>query len=76
MTPPVSRKRGVAGGLWCVAGTGVTVATVAGLFRDGYRIGDIVRENPHLTADQVEDALRWFATRPPKLMREILRRRA
>ena len=47
----------VMGGVPCVQGTRIPVATIAGMYRGGTTIADIVKEYPQLNKGDVQAAL-------------------
>jgi uncharacterized protein (DUF433 family) len=49
------------GGLPCIRGLRMPVATVVGMVADGMSIDDILREHPTLEAEDVREALRYAA---------------
>ncbi len=51
----------VMGGVPCVRGTRIPVATVLGMIADGMTPGDILGEYPQLTQEDIHDALRYAA---------------
>jgi uncharacterized protein (DUF433 family) len=51
----------IMGGVPCVAGTRIPVATVVGLVANGLSIEDIRAEYPQLTADDVQACLAYAA---------------
>jgi uncharacterized protein (DUF433 family) len=51
----------VMGGVPCVRGTRIPVATVLGMIADGMSLEDILGEYPQLTQEDIHDALRYAA---------------
>jgi uncharacterized protein (DUF433 family) len=51
----------VLGGLPCIRGLRVPVATVVGMIADGMTVGEILADFPYLEADDVTEALRYAA---------------
>ena len=51
----------VMGGVPCVRGTRIPVATVLGMIADGMTPGDILGDYPQLTQEDIHDALRYAA---------------
>ena len=49
------------GGLPCIRGLRMPVATVVGMVAEGMSADDIVREHPTLEAEDVREALRYAA---------------
>jgi uncharacterized protein (DUF433 family) len=51
----------VMGGVPCIRGTRIPVATVVGMVADGMSTQEIVADFPQLSAEDVQDALRYAA---------------
>lgn len=51
----------IMGGVPCISGTRVPVATIVGLLGQGYRIEEVLTEYPTLTRQDVLAALRFAA---------------
>jgi uncharacterized protein (DUF433 family) len=51
----------IMGGVPCVRGTRIPVATVVGMIAEGMEHGEILAEFPQLTAEDIQDALRYAA---------------
>jgi uncharacterized protein (DUF433 family) len=51
----------VMGGVPCIAGTRIPVATIVGLIAEGLTPDDVVAEYPQLTRDDVRAALEFAA---------------
>jgi len=49
------------GGKACIAGTRITVSTILMLISEGTTIDELLLEYPHLTADDIAEALRYAA---------------
>jgi len=49
------------GGVPCIRGLRMPVATVVGMVADGMSIDDILREHPTLEAEDIREALRYAA---------------
>lgn len=49
------------GGVPCIRGLRMPVATVVGMIADGMSIDDILREHPTLEAEDIREALRYAA---------------
>ena len=49
------------GGVPCVRGLRIPMATVVGMVADGVREEDILRASPDLTGDDIREALRYAA---------------
>jgi len=49
------------GGVPCIRGTRIPVATIVGMLADGVSPAEIVADYPQLTTDDVRDALRYAA---------------
>ena len=57
----ISVDHRIMGGVPCVRGTRIPVATVVGMVADGMQPDEIVAEFPQLTPDDVRDSLRFAA---------------
>jgi uncharacterized protein (DUF433 family) len=62
MTDRVTIDHRVMGGVPCIAGTRIPVATVVGLLGGGYAVDEVLAEYPTLTRDDVLAALRFAAS--------------
>lgn len=51
----------IMGGVPCIRGTRIPVATVVGLLADGLSIDEIIADYPQLDADDLHEALRYAA---------------
>ena len=49
------------GGVPCIRGTRIPVATVVGMIAEGMTIEEIIADFPQLTPDDIHDALRYAA---------------
>jgi uncharacterized protein (DUF433 family) len=49
------------GGVPCIRGLRMPVATVVGMVADGMSVDEILREHPTLEADDIREALRYAA---------------
>jgi uncharacterized protein (DUF433 family) len=58
----VSIDHRVMGGMPCIAGTRIPVATVVGLLGQGYSMEDVLAEYPSLDREDVLAALRFAAS--------------
>ena len=56
----IVRVPGIKGGTPCIAGTGVTVRTIARWYKLGLTAEDIAGKIPHLTLAQVYTALAYY----------------
>ena len=61
LTVGVTIDHAVMGGVPCVAGTRIPVATVVGLLGQGYTIDEVLADYPTLTHEAVLAALRFAA---------------
>lgn len=50
------------GGVPCITGTRIPVATVVGLLGQGHSVDDVLAEYPTLTRDDIMAALRFAAS--------------
>jgi uncharacterized protein (DUF433 family) len=57
----ISVDHRIMGGVPCVRGTRIPVATVVGMVAEGMTTDEIVAEFPQLTAEDIQDALRYAA---------------
>ncbi len=51
----------IMGGVACIKGTRIPVATVVGLLAEGVTSNEIMADYPQLTAEDIRDALRFAA---------------
>lgn len=51
----------IMGGVPCVRGTRIPVATVVGMIAEGMEQAEILAEFPQLTAEDIQNALRYAA---------------
>lgn len=70
----IVRSADTCDGRWRIEGTRITVGMLTALFLDGMKISRIHGRDyyPHLTRQQVEDALRFYARQPVRAKRRIL----
>jgi uncharacterized protein (DUF433 family) len=57
----ISHNTSIMGGKACIAGTRITVGTVLMHISDGVTPDELIIEYPHLTKDDVTEALRYAA---------------
>lgn len=57
----ISVDHQVMGGVPCIRGTRIPVATVVGMVAEGMSVSEIVANFPQLAEDDVKDALRYAA---------------
>jgi uncharacterized protein (DUF433 family) len=57
----ISVDHRIMGGVPCIRGTRIPVATVVGMVAEGMTVEEILRDFPQLTADDIQDALRYAA---------------
>jgi uncharacterized protein (DUF433 family) len=57
----ISVDHRIMGGVPCVRGTRIPVATVVGMVAEGMASEEILAEFPQLTAEDIRDALRYAA---------------
>jgi len=55
----ISHIAGVMGGKACVAGTRITVGMILMQISEGTSINELLTEYPHLTSDDISEALRY-----------------
>jgi uncharacterized protein (DUF433 family) len=51
----------IMGGVPCISGTRIPVATVVAMIAEGMTTAEVLEEFPQLTADDIRDALRFAA---------------
>ncbi|MCA2212815.1 DUF433 domain-containing protein [Jidongwangia harbinensis] len=61
MNDRISIDHRVMGGVPCIAGTRIPVATVIGLLGQGYDVAEVLAEYPTLTKDDILAGLRFAA---------------
>jgi uncharacterized protein (DUF433 family) len=57
----ISHDKNIMGGKACIAGTRITVGMILMLISEGTPIDDLLAEYPHLTEDDITEALRYAA---------------
>lgn len=57
----ISVDHRIMGGLPCIRGTRIPVATVVGMVAEGMATEEILAEFPQLTIEDIQDALRYAA---------------
>ena len=57
----ISHDIGIMGGKACIAGTRITVGMILMLLSEGTTVECLLVEYPHLTADDISEALRYAA---------------
>ncbi|HEX2039787.1 MAG TPA: DUF433 domain-containing protein [Acidimicrobiales bacterium] len=57
----ISVDHRIMGGVPCIRGTRIPVATVVGMIAEGMSVEEIVADFPQLTPDDIHDALRYAA---------------
>ena len=57
----ISHDIGIMGGKACIAGTRITVGMILMLISEGTTIDELLEEYPHLTVDDIAEALRYAA---------------
>lgn len=57
----VSIDHQIMGGVPCIRGTRIPVATVVGMVAEGMSTAEIISEFPQLAVEDVQDALRYAA---------------
>lgn len=69
--PHIVRVRGIVGGRPVIAGSRISVAEIASLYKAGEPMDDIVRTYPHLSAAAVYDALSYYLDHQADIEAEI-----
>ena len=59
--PRVSVDHTIMGGVPCVRGTRIPVATVVGMIAEGMTVDEIISDFPQLAVDDIQDSLRYAA---------------
>ena len=57
----ISCDTGIMGGKACIAGTRITVGMILMLISEGTSIDEVLAEYPHLTVEDIAEALRYAA---------------
>ena len=57
----ISVDHNIMGGVPCVRGTRIPVATVVGMVAESMTVDEIVADFPQLTSDDIQDSLRYAA---------------
>ena len=57
----ISHVAGVMGGKACISGTRITVSTILLHISEGVSHGELLAEYPHLTQEDITEALRYAA---------------
>jgi uncharacterized protein (DUF433 family) len=57
----ITTDPGVMGGVPCIRGFRIPVATVISMFADGMTAGEIIADLPDLTQEDITEALRYAA---------------
>ena len=69
--PHIVRNAQVCGGSPCIKGTRITVRLIAGYYKEGLTVEDILKDQSHLNQAQVFDALSYYFDHPDLIEREI-----
>ena len=59
--PRIVADRRIMGGMPCVRGTRISVATIVGLLAEGHTVEQVLADYPQLRADDVQAALAFAA---------------
>ena len=57
----ISHDVGIMGGKACIVGTRITVGMILMQISEGMTINDLLAEYPHLTVEDISEALRYAA---------------
>ncbi len=57
----ISVDHRIMGGVPCIRGTRIPVATVVGMVAEGTTVGEIIADFPQLAPEDIQDALRYAA---------------
>ena len=69
--PYVTRVLGKRGGRPIIRGTGVTVSLIAGLYKAGDTVDEILESYPHLRPSWIHDAIGYYLDHQDEIEREI-----
>ena len=69
--PYVTRVPGKRGGRPIIRGTGITVSLVAGLYKAGDTVDEILESYPHLHPSWIHDAIGYYLDHQDEIEREI-----
>ncbi len=69
----VSETPGVCGGYPVVRGTRIPVRILVNVYREAGDLAEILAMYPHLTAEQVQGALDYYAAEPARVDEDIAR---
>ena len=57
----INHNIGIMGGKACIAGTRITVGMILTQISEGATVNELLEEYPHLTEDDIAEALRYAA---------------
>ena len=69
--PYITRVPGKRGGWPIIRGTGITVSLIAGLYKAGDTVDEILESYPHLRPSWVHDAIGYYLDHQDEIEREI-----
>lgn len=69
--PYITRVPGKRGGRPIIRGTGITVSLIAGLYKAGDTVDEILESYPHLCPSWVHDAIGYYLDHQDEIEREI-----
>jgi uncharacterized protein (DUF433 family) len=72
-SPYVNETPGVCGGYPVIRGTRIPVRILVGLYREYGDLAEILAAYPHLTAEQVQGALDYYAADPARVDEDTAR---
>ena len=69
--PHITRVPGKRGGRPIIRGTGITVSLIAGLYKAGDTVDEILESYPHLRPSWIHDAIGYYLDHQNEIEREI-----
>lgn len=69
--PHIVRVKGVCGGRPIIKGTRISVRDVAGLYKAGDTVEEILQSHRHLTPAAVHDAISYYHDHQPEIEQEL-----
>ena len=69
--PYITRVPGKRGGRPIIRGTGITVSLIAGLYKAGDTVDEILESYPHLRPSWIHDAIGYYLDHQNEIEREI-----
>ncbi|MBI5652635.1 MAG: DUF433 domain-containing protein [Chloroflexi bacterium] len=69
--PNIVRVKGVCGGRPIIKGTRISARDIAGLYKAGDTVEEILQAHPHLTPAAVHDAISYYHDHQPEIEQEL-----